>query len=111
MRQNFVAGSLGSSCIAKKRNVTGFNEVQHRRQSSRVCGENWKYLFIFGAGPGPYDDPKGRVFVSCSSSAAEVSVFGFQIWLILFSLLLYQGQRIERKYRKFRIENKLGLFQ
>jgi len=28
MRENFVAGSLGSRCIAKKRNVTGFNEVQ-----------------------------------------------------------------------------------
>jgi hypothetical protein len=40
MRQNFVAGSLGSRCIAKKHNVTGFNEVQHRRQNSRVCGEN-----------------------------------------------------------------------
>jgi hypothetical protein len=37
MRQSFVAGSLGSSCIAKKRNVTGFNEVQHWRQNSRVC--------------------------------------------------------------------------
>jgi len=40
MRQNFVVGSLGSRCIAKKRNVTGFNEVQHRRQNSRMCGEN-----------------------------------------------------------------------
>jgi glucose-6-phosphate 1-dehydrogenase len=40
MRQNFVAGSLGSGCIAKKRNVTGFIEVQHRRKNSRVCGEN-----------------------------------------------------------------------
>ncbi len=40
MRQNFVAGSLGSSCIAKTHNVAGFIEVQHRRQNSRVCGEN-----------------------------------------------------------------------
>jgi hypothetical protein len=40
MHQNFVASSLGSRCIAKKRNVTGFNEVQHWRQNSRVCGKN-----------------------------------------------------------------------
>jgi hypothetical protein len=40
MRQNFVAASLGSSCIARKRNVTGFIKVQHRRQSSSVCVEN-----------------------------------------------------------------------
>jgi hypothetical protein len=40
MSENFVAGSLGSRSIAKKRNVTDFNEVQHRRQDSRMCGEN-----------------------------------------------------------------------
>jgi hypothetical protein len=42
MRENFVAGSLGSRCIAKKRNVTGFNEVRHRRQNSSV----WRELKI-----------------------------------------------------------------
>jgi hypothetical protein len=52
MRQNFVAGSLGSSCIAKKCNVTGFNEVQHGGKVAECVERTENTCSFLGQGQG-----------------------------------------------------------